>query len=212
MTGFAIAIWLICGLLAAIVASSKGHGVGAWFLVGFLFGPLGLLAAVGMGSKNTAAAAQDSSNAVSVAAAQAQTEHEHSWVAVPRIDDEDPRVITRCEQCGFIKSTHQHSWGPALLSRKYRDRLYQDCSSCDAARYLDDAPPSCIDSSDHQWSTNRVDSPLLEKNFTLTLCRSCGIISEGPHQHRWSDPLPSQKFEGRHYQECVDCKVARYID
>jgi hypothetical protein len=39
---------IICGGLAGHVAVQKGHSRGAWFLSGFLFGVLGLLAAVGL--------------------------------------------------------------------------------------------------------------------------------------------------------------------
>lgn len=41
-------VWLACGVLSRTVAESKGRDGAAWFLAGFLLGPLGLLAAAGM--------------------------------------------------------------------------------------------------------------------------------------------------------------------
>lgn len=38
-----IVIGLICGGISAAVASSRGASAGLWFVLGFLFGPLGLL-------------------------------------------------------------------------------------------------------------------------------------------------------------------------
>lgn len=43
-----IGLWLLCGILAAVVGSAKGRSGCGWFIVGVLAGPLGLLAAVGM--------------------------------------------------------------------------------------------------------------------------------------------------------------------
>ncbi len=40
-----VVVWLVCGVLAGAVASSKGRSGGGWFLIGFLLGPLGLIAA-----------------------------------------------------------------------------------------------------------------------------------------------------------------------
>ena len=40
-----IVIWLACGVASGMIASGKGRSGGGWFVLGFLFGPLGLLAA-----------------------------------------------------------------------------------------------------------------------------------------------------------------------
>jgi RNA polymerase subunit RPABC4/transcription elongation factor Spt4 len=63
-----IAIWLICGVLAAIVSSSKGRNGCGWFVLGFLFGPLGLLAAVGMSKPAPPATAVPAQKIVTTAA------------------------------------------------------------------------------------------------------------------------------------------------
>lgn len=44
-------LWLGCGFLAALVASSKRRSVAGWFLLGVLFGPLGLIASAGMATR-----------------------------------------------------------------------------------------------------------------------------------------------------------------
>jgi len=43
-----VATWLVSAALAAFLAQAKGRSAGSWFFVGFLFGPLGLIAAAGM--------------------------------------------------------------------------------------------------------------------------------------------------------------------
>ena len=42
------AIWLLCGIGAAVVASSKGRSGCGWLIVGFFLGPLGLIISAGM--------------------------------------------------------------------------------------------------------------------------------------------------------------------
>ena len=39
-----IIVWLFCGISSSVIASSKGYSAGAWFLIGFAFGPLAILA------------------------------------------------------------------------------------------------------------------------------------------------------------------------
>ena len=38
-------LWFLCGIFSAIIASNKGRSGCAWFLLGVLFGPFGLLVA-----------------------------------------------------------------------------------------------------------------------------------------------------------------------
>lgn len=51
LLGFAF--WVLCGVFAAMVASSKGRSGLGWGLLGFLFGPLALLAVGFMPATNT---------------------------------------------------------------------------------------------------------------------------------------------------------------
>lgn len=37
-----VLIWIVCGLGAGMIASSRGRGGCAWFIIGFLLGPIGL--------------------------------------------------------------------------------------------------------------------------------------------------------------------------
>ena len=46
-----IAIALITACLASSIAEDKGHSAAAWGLSGFLFGPLGLIAAAGLSDR-----------------------------------------------------------------------------------------------------------------------------------------------------------------
>ena len=39
---------LVCGTYSSLVASAKGYEAPIWFFSGLLFGPLGLLASIGM--------------------------------------------------------------------------------------------------------------------------------------------------------------------
>jgi hypothetical protein len=45
---FLILLWIVSGVLASSIASTKGWSGFSWFVAGFLFGPLGLIAAAGM--------------------------------------------------------------------------------------------------------------------------------------------------------------------
>jgi hypothetical protein len=52
-------LWVGCAIGAALVASGKGRSAGGWAIIGFLFGPLGLLAAAVASPDNTARQAQE---------------------------------------------------------------------------------------------------------------------------------------------------------
>ena len=54
---FAIVGWFICGLIAGSIAISKGHS-GAWFLVGFLLGLIGIFIALALSDENEKAKLQ----------------------------------------------------------------------------------------------------------------------------------------------------------
>ena len=45
-----LALWLICGIGAALIASSRG-GSGGWFFIGLVLGPIGLLLALTEGKR-----------------------------------------------------------------------------------------------------------------------------------------------------------------
>jgi hypothetical protein len=49
-----IFIWILCGVLSAMVAGGKDHDAISWFFGGILFGPLALLATLGLGNRKTA--------------------------------------------------------------------------------------------------------------------------------------------------------------
>jgi len=55
MFGLSLISWLIFALifasLSSTIAEDKGHGEFVWGLVGLLFGPFGLLAAVGLSDR-----------------------------------------------------------------------------------------------------------------------------------------------------------------
>lgn len=50
-----IVLWLICGGISAMIASSKGGSGLIGFIVGFLLGPLGIVVAFFLGSEKGAA-------------------------------------------------------------------------------------------------------------------------------------------------------------
>jgi hypothetical protein len=50
-----IVFWLICGGIAAMIASSKGGSGGLGFVAGALLGPLGIVVALFMGGDNALA-------------------------------------------------------------------------------------------------------------------------------------------------------------
>lgn len=53
-----VIIWLICGGIAAMIASSKGGNVAVAFILGVLLGPFGIIAAFFLGNEQKADAAK----------------------------------------------------------------------------------------------------------------------------------------------------------
>ena len=55
MFGFSFITWLVIAFIFATlsltIAEDKGHGEFVWGLVGFLLGPIGLIAAVGLSDR-----------------------------------------------------------------------------------------------------------------------------------------------------------------
>ena len=47
-----VLIWILCGVISAVVASNKGRSGCGWFALGILLGPLGLILALVMPSNN----------------------------------------------------------------------------------------------------------------------------------------------------------------
>lgn len=45
-----LVFWGICGIAAAVIASSKGRDMGAWFVGGLLLGPIGVIIVVCLGA------------------------------------------------------------------------------------------------------------------------------------------------------------------
>lgn len=48
-----IVIWIVCGAIAGVIGKNKGRSHGNWFIIGLVFGPLGVIAALIVG-KNEA--------------------------------------------------------------------------------------------------------------------------------------------------------------
>ena len=53
-----IILWLLCGIITAVVASNKGRDGCGWFILGVLFGPLGIILSLVV-SKNQEAIDKD---------------------------------------------------------------------------------------------------------------------------------------------------------
>ncbi len=43
---FGVFIWIICGIISAVIASNKGRNGCGWFVLGSILGPLGLILAL----------------------------------------------------------------------------------------------------------------------------------------------------------------------
>ena len=48
-----VVLWVVCGIITADIARGKGHSGCVGFAAGFLFGPLGILWALGMKTDQT---------------------------------------------------------------------------------------------------------------------------------------------------------------
>ena len=92
MAGFVV-LWVICGLFAGVIASGKGLSFGAYFFVGLLLGPLGILIAA-VSSRSPEAEAQRIA-----AVEQARTAHGTGW-ACPFCAEEVNSMAVVCKHCG----------------------------------------------------------------------------------------------------------------
>ncbi len=53
-----VVFWVLCGVVAAVIASNKGGSGVLGFIVGLLLGPIGVIIAFFMGNEKAAVAAQ----------------------------------------------------------------------------------------------------------------------------------------------------------
>jgi hypothetical protein len=205
----AIVIWFACGLFSSIVASGKGHSGGAWFVLGFLFGPLALLASIGLSQEQSSEVGNPSSSTSPESSTPVAPTHEHHW---ERQETPDAKPLRRCSSCGLIEAIHDHKWSGPIRSQKHSGRLYQNCGSCSTARYLDESVDSIQTNHIHAWSDTTLTSDKSQAAIKASRCEACGLIHQLPHEHNWSEALPSARYKGRFYQECLECRETRYID
>ena len=52
MNSTMLAVWIVCGITAAIIGSAKGRNPLGWLAIGFLFGLFGLIAACAVPNLN----------------------------------------------------------------------------------------------------------------------------------------------------------------
>ncbi len=43
-----VGVWILCGIISAVIGSNKGRSGCGWFAIGFLLGPFGLILALVM--------------------------------------------------------------------------------------------------------------------------------------------------------------------
>lgn len=98
---------------------------------------------VNAGSGHQSAPVHESAAAIASAPVTASpSTHEHQWIDVEAKQQGGGTIAQtrRCTVCGFIElkppEPHDHTWGDPLPSQKFRDRLYQECSGCKEARYI----------------------------------------------------------------------------
>jgi hypothetical protein len=94
-----ILAWLAFGIVSAIVARNKGRSGCAWFFLGVLLGPFGLILAFASGSRRESAAPPPP-----VQASRARTTSPgvpaETWVC-PRCGSANSKKLSRCGNCGY---------------------------------------------------------------------------------------------------------------
>lgn len=111
-----LVLWILCGVICAVIASNKGRSGGGWFLLGCLLGPLGIVLAlvVGKDEKVVAAAALKAGTAV-------------KCPACAELIKPEANV---CKHC-------QTDLGAYVWTLKFREGVKTNCPRCDKIVKLD---------------------------------------------------------------------------
>ena len=111
-----IFIWIICGLIAGMIGSSKGSGCSAFF-VGFLLGPFGIIIALIMsGNRIKCPYCRKEIDPKAVKCPYCQSEITHEKVT--EVENED---VVYCHNCGGVnpvKYKHCTRCGKELVKLK----------------------------------------------------------------------------------------------
>lgn len=88
-----IAIWLVCAVVTAIIASSKGRSGGGWFFIGLILGIFGIILIACMPSIRP--------QQVTFAATPAGNAPAQATKACPDCGETVLAVANVCKHCGF---------------------------------------------------------------------------------------------------------------
>lgn len=83
-----VVLWVAFGLLCAVIAPGRGRSGFAWFLLGFAFGPFGLIALLALGRVDD------------VPLATGPAEHSHDTRACPWCAETIKIAAVVCKHCG----------------------------------------------------------------------------------------------------------------
>ena len=101
--GVVVAIWFLCGFLASVIGGSKGNSAVLGFIVGFLFGPFGVLFELLHPGKAQQPAAQ--------------SPNIENMKRCPQCAERIQRAATLCRYCGYEYQSRHSSTGQSARTQ-----------------------------------------------------------------------------------------------
>jgi hypothetical protein len=103
---YVIGLWILCGLVAAYIASSRGEAGGKWFFLGLIFGVFAVIGALFTGAKCPYCQSRISSQAVKCPRCQSDLatnrqmmKSNTTYKQCPWCGHSNPATRVRCESC-----------------------------------------------------------------------------------------------------------------
>jgi hypothetical protein len=125
-----IFFWALCGLFASSIAADKGHNGCMWFIGGILFGPIALLAAVGLNDIKS----QRTQNELLE-----ETRKQNAWLRKRVRDEEEERRYLEAERYWKRRQLPPQAYYEDDAGEEYEDKYEEDYINVELSETEEDA-------------------------------------------------------------------------